>query len=158
MLLVWMCVHNSYIVFLIYMSIIWICVMSCIRSAGHAGWPAILQGKNFIIGHYTQTVQPNCFKPAMSTGTIDFYHFTPLSLILNLPGGYQVITKQNLLSSFSHAFHQNWMKYDVVMNQFKLKILRLLLSKICQNKGNNCCFMECVKKQTFMNQFDLIWL
>ena len=40
---------------------------------------AILPGKNFTVGHYTQTVQPNLFIPAMLIGTIDFYHFIQIS-------------------------------------------------------------------------------
>ena len=34
-------------------------------------------------------------------GTIDFYHFIPLSLTLSVPGGHKVNAKQNLLVSFS---------------------------------------------------------
>ena len=41
---------------------------------------------------------------------------------------------------FSHNCDLIRMKFDVVMKQFKLNILRLLLSKIYWNKGNNCCF------------------
>ena len=37
-------------------------------------------------GHYTQTFQPNSFRPAMLIGIVDFYHL-PLSLTLNLAGG-----------------------------------------------------------------------
>ena len=53
-------------------------------------WPAILLGKNFIVVHYMQTVQPNFFIPAILIGTIDFYHFIPISLTMTLPRGYKV--------------------------------------------------------------------
>ena len=37
------------------------------------------------------------------------------------------------------------MTIDVVIKQFKLKIMRLLLNTIYLSKGNNCCFTDCVK-------------
>ena len=80
--------------FLIHMSIIWICVT--IRVC-----PSILCGRKFNIGHYTQTLQPNLFIPAMLIGTIDFYQFILFSLTLALPGGHMVSAKQNLLASCS---------------------------------------------------------
>ena len=52
---------------------------------------------------YTQTVQPVLFIPAMLIGSIDFYHFIPLSLTLTLGGGHKISTKQNLLASFSRT-------------------------------------------------------
>ena len=51
-----------------------ICNESCL-----AGELAILRGKNFNIGHDMQTVPPHYLIPAMHIGTIDFYHFIPLS-------------------------------------------------------------------------------
>ena len=45
------------------------------------------------------------FIPAMLTGTINFYHFIPLSLTLTLPEGHKVSAKQNLLASFSPTFY-----------------------------------------------------
>ena len=71
--------------------------------------------------------------PSMLIGIIDFYHFIPLLLILTLFGIHKVSAKQNL---FSHTFHLIRMKFDVGMDQFKLIILGLLLSKIFYNKGN----------------------
>ena len=55
-----------------------------------------------------QTAQRNelFLLPAMLIGTIDFYHFMPLSLTLTLPGAHKVSTKQILLASFSPTlFH-----------------------------------------------------
>ena len=46
--------------------------------------PSVLHGKNFNVGHYSQTVEPDCFIPAMLIGTIDFYHSMLLSFILTL--------------------------------------------------------------------------
>ena len=46
-----------------------------------AGRPSV---KN--VGHYTQTVKPFFFIPAMLIGTIDFHYFLTLSLTLALPG------------------------------------------------------------------------
>ena len=50
--------------------------------------------------------------------------------------------------------------FDVVMEQFKLNILRLLLSKIDDKKGNTRCYTDCINKPlmlaciwTFMNRF-----
>ena len=46
----------------------------------------ILHGKNFNVGHYMLTFQPNLFTPAKLIGTIGFYYFIPLSLTLTLAG------------------------------------------------------------------------
>ena len=62
--------------------------------------PSVLCGKSFNTGHGTQTFQPVLLIPAMLIGTMDFYHFIPLSLTLTLPGGHKVSTKQSLLASF----------------------------------------------------------
>ena len=83
--------------FLTHMSNILIYVMSSVRPAR---WPtsrtAFLRGKTL--------VQAIFFVRVMligAIGTIDFYHFVPLSLTLTLAGGHKVSTKQNLLASFS---------------------------------------------------------
>ena len=39
------------------------------------------------------------------------------------------------------------MRYDLAMTQFKLNILRQLLTEIYGIKGNNCCFTDCIKKK-----------
>ena len=72
-------------------------VMSCICLDSQS---AVLYGKNFNVGHYTQTFYPQFFIPAILIGTIDFDHFILLSLTL----GYKVSMKQNLLASISHTF------------------------------------------------------
>ena len=46
--------------------------------SGRAPW----RGKHFNVRHYTVPFQPVCFIPAMLIGTIDFYHFISLSLVL----------------------------------------------------------------------------
>ena len=72
--------------------------MSCVRPSSQLD---MLQGKNFNVGHYTQTVLPNVSIPAMLIGTIDFCHFVTLLLTLVLPGGHNVSAKLNFLASFS---------------------------------------------------------
>ena len=51
----------------------------------------------------------------MLIGTIDSYHFRLISLILILPGGHKVRTKQYLLASFPPTLHLTGMKFAVVM-------------------------------------------
>ena len=74
--------------------------MSYVRLAG---WLAVILGKNSD-EHYTQTVPPNSFIPAILIGTIDFYHFIPLSLTLTLPRGHTISAMQNLMALFSQHF------------------------------------------------------
>ena len=71
--------------------------MSCVCQAG---WQAILRGKNFHVEYYWQTFLPKFFTPGMLIGTLDFYHFTPLSLTLTFTGGHKVSTK-HFLAHFS---------------------------------------------------------
>ena len=85
-------------------------------------------GISFSVGHYTQTVQPIFFKPAILLCTIDFYCFILLSL--TLARGHKVSTQQNLLASFFAHFSSDQLQLYVVINQFKLNFLRLLLSKV----------------------------
>ena len=56
------------------------------------------------------------------------------------------------------TFHLIRMKYDVIMKHFKLNILRLFLSKIYWNKGNNCCFTDCLEKLWFWHAFRHLWI
>ena len=54
------------------------------------------------------------------------------------------------------------LKFYMMLKQFKLNILRLLLSDIFGIKVDNCCFTDCIKKSclhTLMNQFGsiLVW-
>ena len=56
-----------------------------------------LCGKNFDFGHYAN-IQPNSFILAMLIDTIDFYQFTPLSLILTMAGGFKISAKWALLA------------------------------------------------------------
>ena len=78
---------------LIHMSDMWIVVISRVC-------PSVLRGKNFNVGHYSQTSQPNSFTPVRFISTIDFRHFMPLSVTSTLAGGHKVSTKQKLLTSF----------------------------------------------------------
>ena len=65
------------------------------QPAGH-----LVYGKDFNVGHYMQTFQPNFFIPAMFVGTMDSTMFIPVTMIL--PGGHKDSAKQNALASFSH--------------------------------------------------------
>ena len=70
---------------------------------------AVLHGKDFNVGHCMQTFQPNFFIPIMFIGTT----FTDIDLDLNWGSQGQLR-----------------MKVDMVLKQFKLSILKLLLSEI----------------------------
>ena len=83
---------------------------------------------------------------AMHVSAIDFFHFIKLSLTSTLPGGHKVSTKQNLLVSFSHTLSSDEDEICCGDEEFNLNILRLLLSKICGNKRNRCCYTDCVIK------------
>ena len=67
---------------------------------------------------------------AMLIGTIDVYHFIPLSVTLALAEGYKGSAKQPLGFIFLHAFQLVWMKFDIVLKHFKSNILIVLLSDI----------------------------
>ena len=86
--------------------------MSRVRPVGR---PAILRGKTFNVGHYTQPFQPHFFTPVMLIGTIDFYHFIPRSRTLTLPTGHKVSAKQTSWLHFLTHFStdQDEMYYGV---------------------------------------------
>ena len=75
-----------------------------------------------------QSFQQNIFIFVMLIGTIDFYHFMPLSVTLT--GGHKVSAKQNILASFSSTLQLIRVKFDIVLKQFKLNNLILLFSEI----------------------------
>ena len=84
--------------------------------------PAILSGKNFNIEHYTKTVRPIFFIPAMLIGTIDFTFYTAFN-DLNLAWGSQGQHKAKLIAYiFSNTSHLMRVKFeiDVMMKQFKV--------------------------------------
>ena len=100
-----------------------------------SGWSAILRGKNFSIGHRTQTFQQNFVRLAMHMGTTDFYYFIPLSKTYTLAEGHKISTKTKLTDfTFSHTFRLVRMKFTMVQKQLKLNILVLFLSQIWSNK------------------------
>ena len=69
-----------------------------------SGGPAILHGKNFIVGLVVQTFRAVFFIPTTLKGTIYFYHFIPLSLTFTLPRGHQFNTMQTIfLDSYAHC-------------------------------------------------------
>ena len=125
-------------------------------------WPAggpssclsVLRGKNFNVGHYTQTVEPN-----LLIGTIDFYHFMPLTD--HAWGSQGQHEAKPIGVFFSHSFDLIGMNFDVVMKQLKLNILRLLLSRMYWNKGNNCCLLTTFNKKSVGMHSDIykwIWI
>ena len=66
----------------------------------------------------------------MLIGTIDFYHFVPLSLTLTLPGGDKVSAKQNLLASFIRMLSSDQDEIFCDDEAIQDEDLKQLLSKI----------------------------
>ena len=63
----------------------------------------------------------------MLIGTIDFYRLIPHSVTLTLAKDHKVSAKQHPFASFfMHTFLLIRVKLNVVLKQFKLKILVLL--------------------------------
>ena len=123
-----------------------LCNQSCQSSRTPDGRPSILLGTNVNIKHYEQTYQLNSVTPAMLIGTIDYYHFTPLSVTLSLAGGFKVKAKQNLLASFFCTLFNTWVwTIDMALKQFILNVLVLILSETWWFDGNNRCFIICVR-------------
>ena len=61
----------------------------------------------------------------MLIGTVDCYHLMPLLLTLSLVVSHKVITKQKLLASFYlHTFQLIRVKFDMVLKQFIIIIIR----------------------------------
>ena len=85
--------------------------ISVVSHVRLADWPAgLLHGENLNAGHNTQTFQTIVFIPVILKGTIDFYHLIPLSLILILPCGHKVSSKQTLLASSWTSWHYFWVR------------------------------------------------
>ena len=65
----------------------------------------------------------------------------PLLVTLTVAGGHKVSTKGSLLVLFAHKIF-NWteMKFDILMKQFYLHILRLLMNVIFFNQGKQLLF------------------
>ena len=59
---------------------------------------------DFNIGHYTQTFQPIFSIAAMLIGTIDFYHFIPLSLTFTIAGLQGQRKAKSLSFTLLHTF------------------------------------------------------
>ena len=113
------------LIFFIHMSIIWIYAMSrvCLSS-----WP-VLGSKNLHIGHTCKFFLTKFVDTCHTYGHYWLLQCFTTFTDFNFAWGSQ--GQQNIFGFiFSHTFHFIRLKFDVVMNQFKLKILRLLLSKI----------------------------
>ena len=97
------------------------------------------------------TLQPNCSTKFICTCHAYRHHWLPpfhtTFTDLDLTWGSQSQCEAKAIGFiFSHTFYLIEIKFDVMMKQSKLNILTLLFSKICWNKGNNCCFTDCMKK------------
>ena len=117
----------------------------------------VLHGKNFNIGHTCKYFSEFLWIRAMLVGTIDFYHFMPLSLTFTLAEGCKVSSKPNLLAFdfiFSHTLQLIWMKFGVV-KQFKLNILRLLYKEICGIKRNRALLFYWLHQKNFDIHVDI---
>ena len=129
------CRYHWLLPFLIHMSntIIDLCSELCL-----SGRLAVMRSKNFNIGHYMQTFQPNFFHTCHT-------NFSDLDL------GWvpKVSAKQNLLVSFSLSQTLfTWTGENLMWcKQFKLSSLILLLSETWWNEGNECYFTDCVPQK-----------
>ena len=75
-----------------------------VQPTGHL---SVLRGKNFSVGHFAQTFQPNFVMPVILIGIIALYNFLLHSLTLILAEGHKVSTKQKAVGFiFSYAFQQ----------------------------------------------------
>ena len=91
--------------------------------------PSVFPGKNFNVGHYTQTVYPNYFIPAVFIGHHYLLPFCNTFTDFDLAWGSQGQCETNHIGFiFLHIFHLIRMKFGVVRRkQFKLSTLRLTL-------------------------------
>ena len=101
----------------IHMNSLLIAVISLVHLASQPTGPcisvrqSILCGKNFDIGHYTQSFKPNSFTSAMHVGPIGHCHFVPLSVNIALVRGHKISRMQNLLILFSCTL-LNWLGWN----------------------------------------------
>ena len=96
----------------------------------------------------------------MLIGNINFYHFTPCSLTLTLPGGHKVSKNQNLLASFSPTLinRSGWKLVWCWSNLSEHP--DTIFEWDLMNQGNNRCFTDCIKCiPMFVNGFDsnFVW-
>ena len=98
----------------------------------------------------------------MFIGTIDLYHFIPLSLTLTLAGGHKVSAKQNIwlhvLAQFSTDQDETWCCVEAIWGEHPDTTFDWDL----MNKRNNCCFTDCIRKFFYtdmhMDVYESIWL
>ena len=100
---------------------------------------------------------PNLFIPDMliGTSTIQFGTFTDLDLAWWSHGQRKA---KHFGFIFSHTFHVNKMKFNMVLKQCKLNIPILFLRKIQWNKGNNCCSTDIIKELKCWHAFRQFWI
>ena len=92
--------------FFIHMNNMLIYVVSCVCPASCT--------KNFIIGHYLQTIQPIFFHACHACRHHWLLPFRQLSLTLTLPGGHKVSSDQNVLASFSGTLF-SWSGWNLTL-------------------------------------------
>ena len=99
---------------------------------------SVLCGKDFNMDLSMQTCQSNSLMPAMLIGTIDLYHFMPLSVTFALAEGHRKAKnrKQNLLNLFCHTLVKwSGLNLNMVLKHFMLNILKLRSGEInCHRK------------------------
>ena len=125
---------------LILMNRMWIYVRSCV---GLANPLAILQGENF--EHWKSCANIST-KFCLTCHTYRHHSYvlfysTSLYLDLGFWSQCQLMTKPVCII-YLHTFQLNGMKFDMVLKQFKLKIMNGILIEICGTKGNTCCFTK----------------
>ena len=108
------------------------------------------------IKNYLHTFQPKFFIPAMLTGTINFYHFLPLSVTLICLGVTRLAQSWQCKICWLHFVCTIFSFYVVlyINSNFKLNIMMRILIEISnQLKRDNCCFcwLRTKKKKCWMH-------
>ena len=145
------CVHLAVVIFpfLVHVSIIRIYVISCVCPASwQSGWPVV--HPSCMVESLMLAITCKLFNQIFqSCHTYGHHWLLPFNTAFNdldLAWGSQGYHKAKPIALiFAHRFHLIRMTFVVVMKRFKLNILRLRLNKIYWNKGNNCCFIDCMK-------------
>ena len=101
----------------------WIHAMSRVRPAASLAWQK-LQRRQL----HTHLLRFSI--AVMLIGTIDCYHFIPLSMTMTLAGDHKSAQSKTLAFIFSNTFQAIKMKFYLEVKQFKLNILTVLLSQI----------------------------
>ena len=108
---------------LIHRSIIWICVMNRVRPSG---WPSVLACSKLQIWTLHANFSANFCHTCHTYCTIDFYHFTVLSLTLILVGVLKVSIDKSYRLHFGFIFLHTYqlirINLNTILKQFSLNI------------------------------------